>query len=606
MSIDYASEPQVAAPGGHPSGWTYDEAFKRNRGLISESEQQKMRSSRVAIAGMGGVGGSHLTTLTRLGIGRFTIADPDVFEVANFNRQQGATISNLGRNKAEAMAATALDINPELDLRVMPAAIDEGNVDAFLDGADLFVDGLDFFAIEARRLVFRRAAEKGMWGITAGPIGFSTAWLSFDPNGMSFDEYFDLNDRMDQLDKLIAFAVGLTPRATHLKYMDMSQANIAERTGPSASLACQLASGVIGSGAVSVLLDRKKSLHPAPCYQQFDPYRVKKKTGRLRWGNRGVIQRLKRTLLRDRFSGTVLGFPPIHKFASLIMRQNLAKQTLERTPEPEAITDQEAHVAAYDQVMETKLAIPYSLGLEVIYRTRKPALRGKALDLACGPGHMSLYLAKQLELDSIEGIDLSGGMVETANMNAKRQGVRQANFAVGDVTDLSRYADGAFDLCTFCDAAHHMPDLGTVARVLEEMDRVTKPDGLVLAMDLVRLKTKEITNDYVKAVAKDYAPRGLEAFRADFQNSMYAAWTVEELATAVPTNSTRCWFQWTPNGLPTIQFLIGAPASTDQELLMAEAPSPARVRPSIRSLGREWGLARRTLNWGARRPIVGA
>ena len=67
--------------------WSYDEAFKANRGLISEEEQEKLRNCRVAIAGMGGVGGIHLVTLARLGIGKFTIADPDVFEVANFNRQ---------------------------------------------------------------------------------------------------------------------------------------------------------------------------------------------------------------------------------------------------------------------------------------------------------------------------------------------------------------------------------------------------------------------------------------------------------------------------------------------------------------------------------------
>ena len=113
--------------------WSYQAAFKRNRGLITEEEQEKLRNSRVAIAGMGGVGGVHLVTLARLGIGKFTIADPDVFEVANFNRQYGATISNLGRNKAEAMAEAALDINPELDLRVMPEAIDESNVDEFFE-----------------------------------------------------------------------------------------------------------------------------------------------------------------------------------------------------------------------------------------------------------------------------------------------------------------------------------------------------------------------------------------------------------------------------------------------------------------------------------------
>ena len=82
---------------------------------------------------MGGVGGVHLVTLARLGIGKFTLADPDTFEVGNFNRQYGATISNLGRNKAEAMASIALDINPELDLQTTYDAIDESNADRFLE-----------------------------------------------------------------------------------------------------------------------------------------------------------------------------------------------------------------------------------------------------------------------------------------------------------------------------------------------------------------------------------------------------------------------------------------------------------------------------------------
>jgi molybdopterin/thiamine biosynthesis adenylyltransferase len=279
--------------------WSYGEAFKRNRGLITEKEQEKLRNSCVAIAGMGGVGGVHLVTLARLGIGKFAIADPDVFEVANFNRQHGATISNLGRNKAEAMADAALDINPDLNLRVIPEAVDESNVDEFLDGADLFVDGLDFFAIEARRLVFRRAAERGIWAITAGPIGFSTAWLVFDPNGMAFDHYFDLHDRMHQLDQLIAFAVGLAPRATHRSYTDLSSLSLAEQNGPSAALACQLASGAMASEAMKVLLHWGR-LRTAPAYSQFDAHLNCLRKGRLGRGNAGLIQKLKRTILKRR------------------------------------------------------------------------------------------------------------------------------------------------------------------------------------------------------------------------------------------------------------------------------------------------------------------
>ena len=135
------------------------------------------------------------------------------------------------------MADMARQINPELELIVLPKAIDGHNVDEFLSGADLFVDGLDFFAIGARRLTFRTAAAQGIWAITAGPIGFSTAWLTFDPGGMSFDRYFDLSDSMSRMDQIIALSVGLTPKATHLPYTDFTNVNPGSGIAPSASLA---------------------------------------------------------------------------------------------------------------------------------------------------------------------------------------------------------------------------------------------------------------------------------------------------------------------------------------------------------------------------------
>ena len=84
--------------------WCYDEAFARHRGLLSAAEQERLRQSRIAIAGLGGVGGVHLATLARLGIGAFHIADPDDFELANFNRQHGANVDTIGRSKAAVMA----------------------------------------------------------------------------------------------------------------------------------------------------------------------------------------------------------------------------------------------------------------------------------------------------------------------------------------------------------------------------------------------------------------------------------------------------------------------------------------------------------------------
>ena len=68
----------------------YSTAFSRNIGWLTQAEQSRLRNARIAIAGMGGVGGIHLVTLARLGIGKFNIADFDTFDQANFNRQAGA------------------------------------------------------------------------------------------------------------------------------------------------------------------------------------------------------------------------------------------------------------------------------------------------------------------------------------------------------------------------------------------------------------------------------------------------------------------------------------------------------------------------------------
>lgn len=279
--------------------WSYEESFSRNLGLVSAEEQQRLRNSRVAIAGMGGVGGVHLVTLARLGIGAFHLADPDRYEVANFNRQYGAGVETLGRNKAEVMAGHARSINPEVQLRVFPEAITPENLGAFLDGVDVLVDGVDFFSIPIRRLLFREARRRGIWAVTAGPVGFSTAWLTFAPDGMSFDDYFDFRDGMGPIDQIAAFAVGLAPQATHLSYMDLSKVSRETGRAPSSGLACQLCAGVAAAEILKILAGRTP-LSPVPCYFQFDAYRQILRKGRLRWGNRNPLQQLKRWVLRRR------------------------------------------------------------------------------------------------------------------------------------------------------------------------------------------------------------------------------------------------------------------------------------------------------------------
>src|SRR5437762_11146275 len=85
----------------------YETAFRRNRGFVSSEEQQRLRRARVAVAGLGGTGGAQVQALARTGIGAFTLADPDTFELVNFNRQLGAFMHTLGRNKTDVASEFA-------------------------------------------------------------------------------------------------------------------------------------------------------------------------------------------------------------------------------------------------------------------------------------------------------------------------------------------------------------------------------------------------------------------------------------------------------------------------------------------------------------------
>jgi len=269
----------------------YDVAFTRNIGWVTEAEQHALRGKHVAIAGLGGVGGSHALTLARLGIGRFTIADFDRFSLANFNRQVGATVGSVDRLKTEVIAEQMLAINPQLELRRFDAGVSSDNVDSFLDGVDCYVDGLDFFVFDARETMFAACARRGIPAVTAAPIGMGAAVLNFLPGKMTFEQYFRVAGRNDE-EKAARFLVGLTPAMLHRSYLvDRSRVDLAAKRGPSTVMACQICAGVAGTEVLKILLGRGPLL-AAPWGIQFDAYTYKMKKTWRPVGNANPVQRL--------------------------------------------------------------------------------------------------------------------------------------------------------------------------------------------------------------------------------------------------------------------------------------------------------------------------
>ena len=87
--------------------------------LLGEENLEKLRRAHVFVAGLGGVGGIAAELICRAGVGRMTIADGDLVEESNRNRQLVALTSTVGQPKAELLGARLLDINPELELTVL-------------------------------------------------------------------------------------------------------------------------------------------------------------------------------------------------------------------------------------------------------------------------------------------------------------------------------------------------------------------------------------------------------------------------------------------------------------------------------------------------------
>lgn len=269
----------------------YTEAFSRNIGWVTRQEQESLRGKRVAIAGMGGVGGVHLLTLARLGIGAFHVADLDVFELVNFNRQVGATIPHLGKPKVDALADMAREINPELDIRIFPEGVNEKNIPEFLKDVDLYIDGLDFFVYPARQAMFAACARLGIPATTAAPLGMGAAVLNFLPGKMTFEEYFCWGDLPDD-EKGLRFLMGLAPARLQFGYLiDPTAVNLEEHRGPSTIMACQLCAGMAATEALKILLKRGEVI-AAPRGFQFDAYRNKFSRTWLPGGNNNPLQRI--------------------------------------------------------------------------------------------------------------------------------------------------------------------------------------------------------------------------------------------------------------------------------------------------------------------------
>ncbi len=136
------------------------EAISRFSELVGEKNIEKLKNSRVAVFGVGGVGGHVCEALARSGVGHIEIFDNDVVSPSNINRQIIALTSTVGRKKTEVMKERLLDINPELEIVAHDIFYSAENADEYpLSSFDYIADAID--SVKSKLELIKRAKEAG-------------------------------------------------------------------------------------------------------------------------------------------------------------------------------------------------------------------------------------------------------------------------------------------------------------------------------------------------------------------------------------------------------------------------------------------------------------
>lgn len=161
------------------------EQFSRTGRLLGETAMERLANARVAIFGVGGVGGYVCEALVRSGVGAFDLIDKDSVSASNLNRQIIATFDTVGKDKVDVMRERMLSINPEADIRVFKCFFLPENADDFdFSEYDYVVDAVD--TITAKIELILRARRAGVPVISAMGAG-----NKLDPGGFKVADIYE-------------------------------------------------------------------------------------------------------------------------------------------------------------------------------------------------------------------------------------------------------------------------------------------------------------------------------------------------------------------------------------------------------------------------------
>lgn len=291
--------------------------FSRNYGFWNEAEQEALVAAKVAIGGVGGDGFQLGLKLARMGVSRFSIADPEVFEPENINRVEGASESSCGRNKAEVFRDRVHDINPDAEVEIFLSGVTPENIEPFMHDASLVLDESELTRPEIGTLIARRARAQGIPDLLVMNVGFAAQVTSFAPDSAWTFERFMGFSAETPLDEIAGEGVDLArclpyiPPYTDLRSLQAVQGeNGAEPASlPSISVGVDLASAIGSTQAFLHLTagvsNRRRSPIWAPRVAYTDAYLMRTRT--LRAGRASFMRHVLIASARQRLGRNPLG-----------------------------------------------------------------------------------------------------------------------------------------------------------------------------------------------------------------------------------------------------------------------------------------------------------
>ena len=214
--------------------------------------------------------------------------------------------------------------------------------------------------------------------------------------------------------------------------------------------------------------------------------------------------------------------------AHLLMEQ-LHAQPLPRVPESRLVMEAPDQINAFAESGRDNGILIHQYLLNAVLAL--PVIRpgDTVLDLACGPANQLTQMARLNPQSRFIGLDASSGMLDVARETLARESIDNVSLVQGNLACLDMFDTASLD-CVLCTMSlHHLPDTLSLQRTMQEIRRVLKPGGGVFLADFGRLKRLPTQRFF----ASDRAELQSEQFTRDFLDSLRAAFSEDELGTAL-------------------------------------------------------------------------